>query len=63
MQDHRRVLAALAAHDQALARTAMAEHLAAGVMPLIEHLTDRGVVKCQDDCVARADQRPAATGT
>ncbi|MCV7154616.1 GntR family transcriptional regulator [Mycolicibacterium pyrenivorans] len=41
---HRRVLDALARHDQTLARTAMAEHLAAGATPLIEHLTRRGVI-------------------
>ena len=41
---HRRVLAALARRDQALARTAMSEHLAAGAAPLIEHLTRRGVI-------------------
>ncbi len=43
-QHHRRVLAALAAHDQAQARAAMAEHLTAGASPLIEHLTRRGVL-------------------
>ncbi|HEY9264401.1 MAG: GntR family transcriptional regulator [Mycobacterium sp.] len=41
---HRRVLDALARHDQTLARTAMSEHLAAGATPLIEHLTRRGVI-------------------
>lgn len=41
---HRRVLGALARHDQTLARTAMSEHLAAGATPLIEHLTRRGVI-------------------
>lgn len=41
---HRRVLAALAAHDEEQARTAMAEHLAAGASPLIDHLTRRGVI-------------------
>ena len=41
---HRRVLDALARRDQALARTAMSEHLAAGAAPLIEHLTRRGVI-------------------
>lgn len=41
---HRRVLAALAAHDQAQARAAMAEHLTAGAAPLIDHLTRRGVL-------------------
>ncbi|MEO6795140.1 MAG: GntR family transcriptional regulator [Mycobacterium sp.] len=63
MQDHRRVLAALASHDETLARTAMAEHLAAGVLPLIEHLTGRGVVECEDGADAHADQRPLPTGT
>ncbi|MBX7450347.1 GntR family transcriptional regulator [Mycolicibacterium sp. 3033] len=42
---HRRVLAALAAHDQEQARTAMAEHLTAGASPLIDHLTCRGVIE------------------
>ncbi|MDT5016980.1 MAG: hypothetical protein QOD39_3140 [Mycobacterium sp.] len=41
---HRRLLAALAERDESLARTAMSEHLAAGAKPLIDHLTDRGVV-------------------
>ncbi len=41
---HRRVLAALAAHDQEQARAAMAEHLTAGAAPLIDHLTRRGVL-------------------
>ena len=41
---HRRVLAALAAHDQARARAAMAEHLTAGAAPMIDHLTRRGVL-------------------
>jgi DNA-binding GntR family transcriptional regulator len=48
LQDHRRVLAALAARDETLARTAMAEHLAAGVAPLIEHLAARGVIEQQE---------------
>ncbi len=43
-EHHRRVLDALARRDQALARTAMSEHLAAGAAPLIEHLTRRGVI-------------------
>jgi hypothetical protein len=38
------LLAALEQHDGNLARTAMSEHLAAGAAPLIEHLTERGVV-------------------
>jgi DNA-binding GntR family transcriptional regulator len=41
---HRRLLAALENHDENLARTAMSEHLAAGAQPLIDHLTERGVV-------------------
>jgi DNA-binding GntR family transcriptional regulator len=41
---HRRLLAALERHDENLARTAMSEHLAAGAKPLIDHLTQRGVV-------------------
>lgn len=41
---HRAVLAALAKRDEELARTAMAEHLAAGAVPMIEHLVERGVV-------------------
>jgi DNA-binding GntR family transcriptional regulator len=41
---HRKVLAALEARDENLARTAMSEHLADGAAPLIDHLTRRGVV-------------------
>jgi DNA-binding GntR family transcriptional regulator len=41
---HRRLLTALEKRDEDLARTAMSEHLAAGAKPLIEHLTERGVV-------------------
>jgi DNA-binding GntR family transcriptional regulator len=41
---HRRLLAALERRDENLARTAMSEHLAAGAEPLIDHLTQRGVV-------------------
>jgi DNA-binding GntR family transcriptional regulator len=41
---HRRLLAALVKRDEALARAAMSEHLAAGAKPLIDHLTRRGVV-------------------
>lgn len=44
VRDHRRVLSALEKHDDTLARAAMAEHLAAGADPLIEHLIERGVV-------------------
>lgn len=63
MRDHRRVLAALASHDETLARTAMAEHLAAAVLPLIEHLTGRGVVEPEVGGDAHVDQRPLPTGT
>ncbi|MCG7593791.1 GntR family transcriptional regulator [Mycobacterium sp. C3-094] len=42
---HRRVLAALAAHDQEQARAAMAEHLTAAAAPLIDHLAGRGVIE------------------
>jgi DNA-binding GntR family transcriptional regulator len=41
---HRKLLAALEKRDENLARTAMSEHLAAGAEPLIQHLTQRGVV-------------------
>jgi DNA-binding GntR family transcriptional regulator len=44
IKDHRRILSALKRHDEGLARTAMSEHLAAGAIPLIDHLTARGVV-------------------
>ncbi len=44
IKDHRRVLSALEKRDESLARTAMSEHLAAGAVPLIEHLVSRGVV-------------------
>ncbi|MGV0627436.1 GntR family transcriptional regulator [Mycolicibacter minnesotensis] len=63
MQDHRQVLAALAAHDPIRARTAMAQHLAAGVAPLIEHLSGRGVIGDEEDGDAHTDQRPAPTRT
>jgi alkylation response protein AidB-like acyl-CoA dehydrogenase/DNA-binding GntR family transcriptional regulator len=43
-EHHRKLLAALEKHDEDLARAAMSEHLAAGAAPLIEHLTQRGVV-------------------
>ncbi|BBX13589.1 GntR family transcriptional regulator [Mycobacterium novum] len=42
---HRAVLAALAKGDEELARAAMAEHLAAGAAPLIDHLVEHGVVE------------------
>lgn len=41
---HRRLLTALEQRNENLARTAMSEHLAAGATPLIDHLTERGVV-------------------
>jgi DNA-binding GntR family transcriptional regulator len=44
IKDHRRILLALKKRDDALARNAMSEHLAAGAVPLIDHLTARGVV-------------------
>lgn len=44
IKHHRRVLAALADHDAQRARTTMAEHLAAGAAPLIDHLIEHGVV-------------------
>lgn len=44
MKDHRRILSALKKHDERLARAAMSEHLAAGAVPLIDHLVARGVV-------------------
>ncbi|BBZ31627.1 GntR family transcriptional regulator [Mycolicibacterium confluentis] len=43
-KDHRRVIAALAAHDEDKARTAMSEHLADGAEPLIAHLLSCGVL-------------------
>jgi DNA-binding GntR family transcriptional regulator len=43
-EHHRTLLAALESRDESLARTAMSEHLAAGAAPLIDHLTQRGVV-------------------
>lgn len=44
LKDHRRILTALAKHDDQLARTVMAKHLAAAADPLIDHLIERGVV-------------------
>jgi DNA-binding GntR family transcriptional regulator len=44
IKDHRRVLSALAKHDGELARKAMSDHLAAGAVPLIDHLVKHGVV-------------------
>lgn len=44
IRHHRAVLAALAKRDEDLARAAMAEHLAAGAAPMIDHLVEHGVV-------------------
>ena len=44
MNDHRRLVAALAKRDAGAARAAMSEHLSAGAAPLIDHLRQRGVV-------------------
>lgn len=43
--DHKRILAALTAHDADRARSAMADHLAAGATPLLEHLVRQGVAQ------------------
>ena len=43
--DHKRILAALKAHDEERARAAMSQHLAAGAAPLIEHLVKQGVAQ------------------
>lgn len=48
VEDHRRLLTALEERDAELARAAMSEHLAAGAIPLIEHLVSRGVVEEAD---------------
>jgi DNA-binding GntR family transcriptional regulator len=44
IKGHRRILSALKKHDDELARAVMSEHLAAGAVPLIDHLVARGVV-------------------
>ena len=44
-EHHRKLLAALEQRDENLVRTTMSEHLAAGAAPLIDHLTQRGVVR------------------
>jgi DNA-binding GntR family transcriptional regulator len=41
---HRAIMAALAAGDGAAAREAMSRHLSDGAQPLIDHLTQRGVL-------------------
>lgn len=43
--DHKRILAALKARDSGQARDAMSEHLAAGAVPLIDHLVKQGVAE------------------
>ena len=43
--DHTRILLALKARDVGKARTAMADHLAAGATPLIDHLLKQGVAQ------------------
>lgn len=48
IHDHRQILDALEMGDDALARAAMSEHLAAGAVPLIDHLVTRGVVMESD---------------
>lgn len=57
IKHHRRVLAALAKRDEQQARTAMAEHLAAGAVPLIDHLIERGVLPPADRPIARRRAR------
>jgi DNA-binding GntR family transcriptional regulator len=44
MRDHRLLLAALKKRDGEAARAAMSEHLCAAAEPLIDHLTQRGVI-------------------
>lgn len=44
IKHHRQVLAALTNRDQELARIAVAEHLAAGAAPMIDHLSAHGVL-------------------
>jgi DNA-binding GntR family transcriptional regulator len=53
IEDHRRILAALEIRDDVLARAAMSEHLAAGAVPLIDHLVARGVVVDSDHPTSR----------
>ena len=45
MQDHRLLLAALTNRDGEAARTAMSDHLCAAAQPLVDHLTQRGVIQ------------------
>lgn len=44
IKNHRQILAALEEHNDERARSAMSEHFLAGVTPLIDHLTRRGVI-------------------
>jgi DNA-binding GntR family transcriptional regulator len=44
IKHHQRVMAALTKRDEERARTAMAEHLAAGTAPMIDYLIEHGVV-------------------
>lgn len=48
IKDHRRVLDALQQRDGKRARAAMADHFAAGVAPLVDHLSRHGVVDADD---------------
>ena len=50
-RDHRRIVAALQQRDASLARTAMAEHFHVGVVPLTEHLAERGVIADVENAV------------
>ncbi|KAA1249683.1 GntR family transcriptional regulator [Mycobacterium simiae] len=44
VKDHRRIVSALKKRDANLARAAMADHLAASSIPLIDHLIAHGVI-------------------
>jgi DNA-binding GntR family transcriptional regulator len=57
VKDHRRVIAALEHHEEERARAAMAEHFVAGVAPLVEHLTEQGVVDRAESSVSRPRHR------
>ena len=61
MKDHRRILSALEIHDDKLARAAMSEHLAAGAIPLIDHLVARGVVAEASRPTSRRRRRGTAS--
>lgn len=61
IKDHRRVLAALEKHDDKLARAAMSKHLAAGAIPLIDHLIGRGVVAEASRPTSRRRRRNTAS--